>query len=372
MAILNDSVASYTGHGNRKIIQQTFFQTIPWPRSIDPLAQTFLLAEDKYITSIDLFFATKEDGKDITVQIREVANGYPTINVIANVVLNSSQIKTSPDGSVATRATFSDPVLLNANTDYCFVVLTTSAQYRLWVAKMSGTDQITKQKVSRQPYTVGVLFSSSNATTWTAHQDMDIKFRLYGAKFKQSSVLAFQPMTVEKATRLVLAANQLVPRGGNIIWQWSKDGVSWYALGDSEVTRLGEELDLVHLRAVLTSNGSSAVIEDGAGAVALSYKDEGVYVSREITSNEPFTKVTVYVDLHTPSGTDQFLEYSLDNVNWIGFGSEASKTTVDSEFNQYKFEADIENAYKIRVRVNQKSNLPILTPKARRLMVHLT
>ena len=46
---------------------------------VDPLAQTFLIDDNGgvFLTSIDLFFKTKDDNVPITCEIREVVNGYP-------------------------------------------------------------------------------------------------------------------------------------------------------------------------------------------------------------------------------------------------------------------------------------------------------
>ena len=36
-------------------------------------------------------------------------------------------------------------------------------------------------------YRIGVLLSSSNASTWTAHQDRDLKFRLLACRFTENT-----------------------------------------------------------------------------------------------------------------------------------------------------------------------------------------
>ena len=45
---------------------------------VDPLAQTFLIDDEGgvFLTSIDLFFKTKDSNIPVTVQIRDVVNGY--------------------------------------------------------------------------------------------------------------------------------------------------------------------------------------------------------------------------------------------------------------------------------------------------------
>lgn len=381
--IQNESRTSYVGVGRKQIIEQTFWQ-VPWWNQIDPLAQTFLLLEERFVTSVELFFETKDasstgyTAKPVTVQLRNVVNGYPGTTVLASKVLEASAIKVSPKGDAPTKFVFGDPVLLQANVEYAIVVLTGSSQYRVYVAKMSGKDLISGNVVSRQPYTVGLLFSSSNATAWTAHQDMDMKFRLYAADFKKTSgKLNFEGLSLQAAvSQLLLSTSQVVPQGSNLQWQWSPDGSKWYALNDAGVTGLGAPTDDVHVRALLTGSGkSSPVIQTEAiGAGALSYKPNGVYVTKEWFTNESFTKITVYVDLHTPSGTSQVVEYSIDGGNaWVAFGT--GRTTQQlGQFTQFKFEAAVASSQKVRIRIKQANSEDnrAETPRARRLMVTLT
>ena len=48
------------------------------------LAQTFLIDDSGgvFVSSVDLFFSTKDDNIPITVQIREVVNGYPGTKIL--------------------------------------------------------------------------------------------------------------------------------------------------------------------------------------------------------------------------------------------------------------------------------------------------
>lgn len=384
--IQNESRTSYVGVGRKQIIEQTFWQ-VPWWNQIDPLAQTFLLLEERFVTSIELFFETRDmdssggssyQAKPVTVQLRNVVNGYPGTTVLASKVLEASSVKVSLKGDLPTKFVFSDPVLLQANVEYAVVVLTGSSQYRVFVAKMSGKDLVSGNIVSRQPYSVGLLFSSSNATAWTAHQDMDLKFRLYAAEFKKPSGklnFASLPLPIP-ISQLLLATSQVVPQGSNLQWQWSPNGTSWYALNDAGVTALGAPTEDVYVRAILSGNSkSSPVIQTGAiGAGALSYKASGTYVSKEWYTNETFTKITVYVDFQTPSGTTQKVEYSIDGGNvWVAFpaGKVSQQLGI---YTQFKFEAAVAASQKVRIRIKQANseNSRAETPRAKRLMVTLS
>ena len=99
---------------------RTTQEVIDW---IDPIAQTFMVDDNggAFITSMDLFAQSKDENIPITLQIREVVNGYPSRTIVpfGEVVLNPSQVSISADASVATKFTFNSPVYLQEKTEYC-------------------------------------------------------------------------------------------------------------------------------------------------------------------------------------------------------------------------------------------------------------
>ena len=171
---------------NRSIVRTSTRQatrTIGW---VDPLAQTFLIDDEGgvFITSVDLFFSTKDDNIPITVQIREVVNGYPgsTILPFSEKTLNPSSVNTSTSADTATTFTFDSPVYLQENVEYCFVVMANSNNYNCYVGRLGETVIGSNRTISQQPY-AGVLFKSQNGSTWTADQNEDIKFKMKRAEF---------------------------------------------------------------------------------------------------------------------------------------------------------------------------------------------
>lgn len=186
-----------------------------WTRS-DPLAQSFAVQDSlsadqfqrgAYVTSIDLYFNAKSASSDhVWVQIREMINGYPGERIIpyGESSLNPSAVKTSDDGSVATRFTFQAPVYLQAGVEYCFVCGSTDKAYRLYTAKLGGTTLGDNPVVVGTQPTLGSMFRSQNNTTWTADQFEDIKFTLNRALFDISTpmTLWFQNIAVDRRVQL--------------------------------------------------------------------------------------------------------------------------------------------------------------------------
>ena len=154
----------------------------------DPLAQTFLI-DDKggvFLTSLDVFFSTKDAAIPVTIQIRDVVNGYPGQKILpfSEVTKNPGDVSTSTDGTTATKFTFPSPVYIQANVEYCFVVMANSQDYNAYVARIGETALDTNRTISAQPY-AGVLFKSQNGMTWSAEQNEDMKFKLRRAEFSQ-------------------------------------------------------------------------------------------------------------------------------------------------------------------------------------------
>jgi len=165
-------------HRGRTLIQ-------PW----DPLAQSFIVDSvgGEFITKVDLFFQEKDERVPVTVQIREMRDGYPTEKLLplASKTLESSEILLSDDATVATTFEFESPIYVADHSEYALVIKTDSRDYKLWISKLGDADIDTGTIVNDQPY-LGVLFKSQNNRTWNAYQDEDIKFSLYRAKFDTS------------------------------------------------------------------------------------------------------------------------------------------------------------------------------------------
>ena len=149
----------------------------------DPLAQSFLIEEAGgcFISKIDVYFNTKDTALPVTMQIREMVNGYPSPTILGTVNLDPSNVNISDDALTATTFVFETPVYLLERTEYCFALLTSSVEYKVWLSEM-GKDDLTGERISKQPY-AGVLFKSQNASTWTTAEMQDMKFQIYRAKF---------------------------------------------------------------------------------------------------------------------------------------------------------------------------------------------
>ena len=206
VATRNGILATEQVADNRTIVQssQRVVSDTGW---YDPLAQTFQVKSQggAFLTKVDVYFATKDLNIPVTLEIREVVNGYPGKYVLpfSKVTLKPEQVNISanlvdmPDGTTAksydtpTTFTFPSPVYVQDNGEYALVLASDSNGYKVWVSNLGDKIPNSARTISEQPY-AGVLFKSQNGSTWTANQDQDLKFTIYRAKFDTSVVADVQ------------------------------------------------------------------------------------------------------------------------------------------------------------------------------------
>jgi hypothetical protein len=166
----------------------------------DPLAQSILLDLDGgvFVTSLELFFTTKDANVPVQIQFRKMDQGIPTQEVIpfSDTTVNASAVNV--DGT-ATTFTFDSPVYLQDNIEYCFVVMANSNEYTVKYAEI-GEEDANGNRISKQPYN-GVMFKSQNASTWTPDQNKDLTFKLNRAVFDTVNTASLVLKNKELPTR---------------------------------------------------------------------------------------------------------------------------------------------------------------------------
>ena len=161
----------------------------------DPLAQTFMVeglptvtnAGGRFLTSIDVFFAAKDDTLPVTMEIRNVVNGYPGPKVLpfGRKTLESSEVNIDAStGATATTFTFPSPVYVKEGMEYCVALIPAggSPEYTVWISRMGETEATGTRTISDQPH-IGILFKSHNNTGWAMSPMEDLKFVIKTASF---------------------------------------------------------------------------------------------------------------------------------------------------------------------------------------------
>lgn len=187
--------ATYSANGILESIRRVIRVTTRFTARTDPLAQSFSVGHEggAFITSVDLWFGpdAASNGFDVKVELRGMTNGYPNPEVLAEKILAPDDILGSADATVATRFTFDNPVYLEQDVEYCFVVMSNSVTLTCFTAGL-GEPAILPggaqgEIIAKQPF-IGSLFKSQNNITWEAAQTQDLKFRLNRAEFNNGVV----------------------------------------------------------------------------------------------------------------------------------------------------------------------------------------
>lgn len=196
-SVFGSAKATFHATGRLDIMQETQTTITTVERVVnvqrDPLAQSFFtygVEGGIFLSSIDVFFQTKDDTLPVRVEIREMINGYPapidatSANFVT--VLDPSKVNTSANASVATKFTFNPPIYLKEESEFCFVLRSNSNNYNVYTSRMNEKSLEDGRKIFEQPY-IGSLFKSENNVTWTAEQFEDIKFNINKCVFDTST-----------------------------------------------------------------------------------------------------------------------------------------------------------------------------------------
>lgn len=162
----------------------------------DPVAQGLQVINETVVTAVGVFFKAGDPiGDNLFLQIRDMVNGYPGQNILAQKNFTSSDLQAyiSDDSSKEFKVTFDTPVYLEGNTQYCFVVGGYSPNTRIWISTLGQEVVNMPGTIVQTPPTGQSSFRSLNGDTWNAEQTQVIKYNLYSANFTaQTMKLVFE------------------------------------------------------------------------------------------------------------------------------------------------------------------------------------
>lgn len=363
--------ATYTANGRTRTTTKTVWTEVVRLKPVDPLAQSFSFDTDQYLTGVGIYFTDKDTVEPITVELRNMVNGYPGTTVYAEKVIQPNQIKVSKTAATELKVEFDDPVYCNANEQYCFTILSNSDVDAVWIAETAKNDINTRQMVSKNPYLNGTLFSSSNALTWTAHQSMDLKFNLYGAKFETTGQVVFNAIGNTDYDRLMIMSEESIPSGCSISWQYSINNGDWLPIETYDDRELDTLAESVKVRALITANSytSPAIALDSLILCGFSNENTGVYISKNVVVPDGFNKVKIVVDLYIPTGANVNVSFATD-TNGTSWQSLNNTATVQKSalYKTYTFEKSLSaSAQNYRVKVQLSTVDKTKRPRAQNL-----
>lgn len=272
----------------------------------DPVAQTFILDDAMQIGGIDVFIDIKGT-TNIELQIRNVENGFPNREIIASVVKPINEIVAKQYN----RFEFDAPIFLNGGQEYAVVCLCNDAVSAVGIAELGKWDATNKQWIASQPYQVGLMFSSSNGSTWTAHQDKDLCFKVLQANYAMTTrEINLGTCEVENATDLVISSLvenpnaqtsvkytlELTPTGSDRANQT-------YTLAEDQAITLDSAFTgTATLKATLYGTANySPILYNGTWLLTGKIGNSGTYISRAVQAGQN-VRVKVIYDALLPSG----------------------------------------------------------------------
>lgn len=285
---------------------------------IDPLAQTFMVDAPMQCAGVDLRFTAKGSGL-VLVQLRATSNGVPAAEVLAEARVLPEAINLDAD----TRVTWA-PTLLQAQREYALVVLCDDATTALAVAELGKQDPV-RGYVTSQPYQVGVLLSSSNASTWMPHQDRDLTFALLAARYAETErVIELGSADLEETTDLMLLGYADRPSAAaNLVFEVEFPAELDNAkvrLTDGQIVWLGAPFTgRVQVRARITGDADlAAVLYPGVQLIAGRLGTEGTYISRTVAADSNSRVVLVYEgDIPGGSAVQVHAQGSAEGAPWV-------------------------------------------------------
>lgn len=280
-------------------------------RQSDPLAQTFYVSDQDgvFITSVDIYFNSKDDVIPVQLQMRPTVNGVPASDEVmpGSVVFKSpSNVNTSDDATAVTTFTFEEPVFLMPYEEYSVVLLSECDSYNVYIAE---TEQFilnsTEQRITSQP-AMGSLFKSQNGSTWEPDQTKDLMFKLKRASFSTASsniimrnanvplrLLDVDPISAVSGDATLTINHK---DHGFVVG----DDVKIYGF-DSALTYAGlDGTDILGTRAITDADHDNFTVEaDGNATLTKSIGGFAVLNSQNI----PFEEVWPYLETNIPQST---------------------------------------------------------------------
>ncbi len=343
--------ALFTGQGTlveRELQQVLVVRQFVMAR--DPLAQTFTVPAPRQCTGVKLWFMAKGTSQ-ILVQLREADNGFPTQRVLSETRIQPIDIVV--DGT-PTLASWS-PVVIDAGREYALVVLCDDAVTSLAIAELGQFDLHSARWVTSQPYQVGVLLSSANAMTWTAHQDRDLTFELMVAEYTEAQrIIDLGTVQVVDATDLMVQAfvhQPSVASSGSFVLTLA--GTPPVEVAPGQVATLPHRYTgAVQVQAKLRGDTSlAAMLEPGIQLVAASIQPTGDYVSPMLTAGG-VVRVRVVNDITLPAGSAVHIHVQSDaaGAQWVEVPYLSSSPQTAGVF-ELTYELENYTADRLRLRV---------------------
>lgn len=316
----------------------------------DPLAQTFTPAQARQLVGVDIKLC-KIGNRSNSLLVHQVGVevGIPNEDVIAEAFVPMA------DAVLGWKsARYNLPVLTLPDRASAFVVKTDDAEHSLSIASLGGFDAENQSWVGAQPYTTGVLLSSSNAQTWTPHQNDDLAFRIIAARYTATTkTVNLGSFNIVDASDLQVRADVEIPSSDcSVVFEVVRPGGRVIRLLPYQVVQLSEYVtETVQLRAVLKGTETlSPILFAPIVFITGKIAQVGTYVCRAIKLGAG-VKLTSYFKAALPTGSTAEIEYDKGDGTWLPMPLIATEQLSFPEWVERKHEASGITATQGRLRI---------------------
>jgi len=316
----------------------------------DPLAQTFTPIEPRQVVGVDVkLCALGSAANSLLVHQVTVETGFPTEEVYAEAFVPMTGVALGWKS-----ARYSLPVLTMDDRASAIVVKTDDPNHSLSIASLGAFDAAKQSYVGQQPYTTGVLLSSSNAQTWNAHQNDDLTFRLVAAKYTTlTKVVPLGSFAIVNASDLQVRADVEIPSADcSVVFEVVRANGDVIQLMPYQVVQLAEFVtETVQLRSVLKGTEKLSPILFApvlflAGTIAAS----GTYICRAFDLGTA-VKLTSYFKAKLPAGSTVTMHYDKADDNWLAMPLITTEQLSDAAWVERKQEATAITATQGRIKI---------------------
>lgn len=282
----------------------------------DPLAWTFVPPHDCYNLGFDIEIAAVGDQSNaLRCQLARTFNGYPTNEVLADVIVPMAGVQVGDILKPRWRA----PFFTTASERYCLVIMTDDPDHAVSIATLGEVVPDSQRLVSSQPYTNGDLFSGSNRSTWVAHPESDLKVDVIAARFNPTEkiVQLYEGPIVAITDLLVRGTVELQSVQTTFRFELERADGSVIPLAPGQTIEFDERVsETVKLRAVL--NGTdylSPILWNGATIIGGELQDQAQYVSKSFPMDAAIA-IRALFDQFLPAGSSATIEVDAADDNW--------------------------------------------------------
>jgi hypothetical protein len=305
-----------------------------------------------FLSSIGVFFSSKDSRTPISLELRPLVNGYPSsteVVPLSKVTLYATNVieATLPlTSSSATKFTFDFPVFLEPGY-YAFVLSTNSSNYNVYIAERGAADLYTK-KTTVNPYN-GSFVVSQQGVSWNVEQTKDLCFTLNKAQFDigtktleiisnpsifdfttvnlqtktqefgESAYISDSSVTVQDSSTLLDSTLPIkLNKNINIATRSSANtnGVIFSIDLTNTSKNISPLIDLHKTGINLVTNLiDSYSTEISNSELTLSGLAQCKYITKQIELNDNFDAdgITVFIDVNKPAGTEVEVFYKIQN-----------------------------------------------------------